>query len=335
MTPHASSQIITLNPASDAGALRAVRLACVTDTAGATSGAEWDALDPLSLHLAARTEDGQLIGSVRLTADRRLDRLGILPDWRRRGLADQLLAAAVDTARQHGWPSLHASPSPNAEAVFARQGFLPDTTLVPLPERIGQTHAAPGGVVHRRLDGPMAVETLTAALAATTGLLCAARRQVLIYTRALDPTLFDNAAVLDALRRFATARHDKRVHVLMQDPASANAGSSAMLRLAQRLPACSGSARSATQSMQVLHRSMLSETTPTIFVQQFIASMMAKPGCPAQRVAASWSANSRRYGSAAHCGTSHARSASDAAAPLARTRASNWSTPPVSSQTPP
>lgn len=236
MTPHASSQIITLNPASDAGALRAVRLACVTDTAGATSGAEWDALDPLSLHLAARTEDGQLIGSVRLTADRRLDRLGILPDWRRRGLADQLLAAAVDTARQHGWPSLHASPSPNAEAVFARQGFLPDTTLVPLPERIGQTHAAPGGVVHRRLDGPMAAETLTAALAATTGLLCAARRQVLIYTRALDPTLFDNAAVLDALRRFATARHDKRVHVLMQDPASANAGSSAMLRLAQRLP---------------------------------------------------------------------------------------------------
>lgn len=45
MTPHASPQIITLNPASDAGALRAVRLACVTDTAGATSGAEWDALD--------------------------------------------------------------------------------------------------------------------------------------------------------------------------------------------------------------------------------------------------------------------------------------------------
>ncbi|RBB15376.1 GNAT family N-acetyltransferase, partial [Xanthomonas oryzae pv. oryzae] len=39
MTPHASPQIITLNPASDAGALRAVRLACVTDTAGATSGA--------------------------------------------------------------------------------------------------------------------------------------------------------------------------------------------------------------------------------------------------------------------------------------------------------
>ncbi|MCC8471435.1 GNAT family N-acetyltransferase [Xanthomonas phaseoli] len=236
MTAHASLQIVTLNPPTDAGALRALRLACTTDTAGATGGAEWDALDPLSLHLAARIDDGQLIASVRLTADRRLDRLGVLPDWRRRGVADQLLAAAVDTARQHGWPSLRACPTPTAEAVFARLGFLPDAAPLFSAERIGQTQDAPGTVVHRRLDGPMAVDTFTAALAATTGLLCAARRQVLIYTRALDPPLFDNPAVLDALRRFATARHDKRVHVLVQDTASAAASSSAMLRLAQRLP---------------------------------------------------------------------------------------------------
>ncbi|WP_016849809.1 hypothetical protein, partial [Xanthomonas citri] len=149
---------------------------------------------------------------------------------------DQLLAAAVDAARQRGWPGLRACPSPAAEAVFARLGFLPDADTLSSPERIGQTHDAPGTVVHRRLDGPMAVDSFTAALAATTGLLCAARRQVLIYTRALDPALFDNAAVLDALRRFATARHDKRVHVLVQDTASAAASSSAMLRLAQRLP---------------------------------------------------------------------------------------------------
>ncbi|MBB5675472.1 GNAT family N-acetyltransferase [Xanthomonas arboricola] len=235
MSSHAGLQIVSLDAASDAATLRALRLACGT---GSTedSAADWDALDPLSLHLALRGEDGQLIGSVRLTADRRIDRLGVLPGWRRRGLADRLLAAAVATAQQRGWPGLQTRVNTDAEAVFARLGFLPDTSSDRHPASAATAGDRPGRPLHRRLDGPMAVDDLRAALAATTGLLCAARRQVLIYTRALDPPLFDNPAVLDALRRFATARHDKRVQVLVQDTAVAGANSSAMLRLAQRLP---------------------------------------------------------------------------------------------------
>ncbi|MFC0152135.1 GNAT family N-acetyltransferase [Xanthomonas dyei] len=236
MSPHGRPQIVALDPAADAAALRALRQACTTAIAGIAHDAEWDALDPLSLHLAARTDDGQLVASVRLTPDRRIDRLGLLPDWRRRGLSDQLLAAAVDAAAERGWPSLHARVTANAEAVFARLGFLPELPSHSSHARTADSGAAPAKPVHRRLDGPMAVDYLAAALAATTGLLCSARRQVLIYTRALDPPLFDNPAVLDALRRFATARHDKRVQVLVQDTASAAASSSAMLRLAQRLP---------------------------------------------------------------------------------------------------
>ncbi|MEA9578222.1 GNAT family N-acetyltransferase [Xanthomonas nasturtii] len=236
MSPHGRPRIVPLDPASDAAALRALRQACTTGIAGNAHDAEWDALDPLSLHLAARIDDGQLVASVRVTPDRRIDRLGLLPDWRRRGLSDQLLAAAVDAASQRGWPSLHARVTANAEAVFARLGFLPELPPHSPHERTTDAGAAPGTPLHRRLDGPMAVDDLAAALAATTGLLCSARRQVLIYTRALDPQLFDNAAVLEALRRFATARHDKRVQVLVQDTASAAASSSAMLRLAQRLP---------------------------------------------------------------------------------------------------
>jgi GNAT superfamily N-acetyltransferase len=233
MSPQAGPRIVSLDPASDAAALRALRLACGSGDSGA---AEWDALDPLSLHLALRSEDGQLIGSVRLTADRRIDRLGILPGWRGRGLADQLLAAAVATTQQRGWPGVRARVNADAGAVFARLGFLPDTSSDPSPDRAATAGDRPDRPLHRRLDGPMAVDDLHAAQAATTGLLCAARRQVLIYTRALDPPLFDNAAVLDALRRFATARHDKRVQVLVQDTAIAGASSSALLRLAQRLP---------------------------------------------------------------------------------------------------
>ncbi|NIJ78038.1 GNAT superfamily N-acetyltransferase [Xanthomonas campestris] len=236
MSPQAGPQVVPLDAASDAAALLALRLACGTGGADHSGTAEWDALDPLSLQLALRNEGGQLIGSVRLTADRRIDRLGVLPGWRRRGLADALLAAAVANARQRGWPGVRTRVTPSAEAVFARLGFLPDTCDGVHPDRAAAAGDRPGRPLHRRLDGPMAVDDLRAALAATTGLLCAARRQVLIYTRALDPPLFDNAAVLDALRRFATARHDKRVQVLVQDTAVAGANSSAMLRLAQRLP---------------------------------------------------------------------------------------------------
>ncbi|MCC4606090.1 GNAT family N-acetyltransferase [Xanthomonas campestris pv. badrii] len=236
MSPHGRPRIVSLDLAEDAAALRALRLAWGSAAPGDPAETEWDALDPLSLHLAARTEEGQLVASVRLTPDRRIDRLGLLPDWRRRGLSDQLLAAAVANAAQRGWPRLQARVTAGAEALFARQGFLPDGAADLSADRSVDAGDPPGTPVHRRLDGPMAVDTLGAALAATTGLLCSARRQVLIYTRALDPPLFDNAAVLDALRRFATARHDKRVQVLVQDTASATASSSAMLRLAQRLP---------------------------------------------------------------------------------------------------
>ncbi|PPT78185.1 GNAT family N-acetyltransferase [Xanthomonas arboricola pv. populi] len=235
MSSQAGLQIVSLDAASDAAALRALRLACGTGSTD-DSAADWDALDPLSLQLALRSDDGQLVGSVRLTADRRIDRFGVLPGWRRRGLADQLLAAAVATAQQRGWPGVRTRVNADAEAVFARLGFLPDTCSDLHPDRAATEGDRPDKPLHRRLDGPMAVDDLRAALAATTGLLCAARRQLLIYTRALDPPLFDNPAVLDALRRFATARHDKRVQVLVQDTAAAGANSSAMLRLAQRLP---------------------------------------------------------------------------------------------------
>ncbi|MFA4686744.1 GNAT family N-acetyltransferase, partial [Xanthomonas perforans] len=65
MSAHARPQIVTLDPATDAAALRALRPSCATDTAGDTSGVEWDALDPLCLHLAARTADRPLTCSAR------------------------------------------------------------------------------------------------------------------------------------------------------------------------------------------------------------------------------------------------------------------------------
>ena len=124
MNPHGSPQIVTLDPATDAAALRALRLACATAHAAEPLEADWDALDPLSLHLGARTEQGQWVASVRLTPDRRIDRLGLLPHWRRRG------------RNPAPWPPAAACPSPtrgegNAQA---SRGFPP--CLLPSWEKV-------------------------------------------------------------------------------------------------------------------------------------------------------------------------------------------------------
>lgn len=71
MTPAGPAQIVILDPATQAGTLRALR----AGWAASATGDSWDALDPLSLHLAARDADGELAAAVRLTPDRRIDRL--------------------------------------------------------------------------------------------------------------------------------------------------------------------------------------------------------------------------------------------------------------------
>lgn len=183
---------------------------------------EWDALDVLSLHVLARDHDGRLLGAGRLSPDQRVSHLAVLPDWRGQGVGTALLGAMLDHARQRGWPGLRAHLPAGTAPFCACAGFLPC--------------AAEPGVLQRRLDGPMAVEDATAAVHATAALVGLARRELRLYTRALDPGLLDAPAVQAALRRFATLRHDKQVRILLQDTASPQLLDAPLLRLAQRLP---------------------------------------------------------------------------------------------------
>ncbi len=190
---------------------------------------EWDALDPICHHVVARDAQGRPIGTGRLTPQRRIGRMAVLREWRGRGVGDALLEALLAQARRQQWPevSLHAQVS--AETFYARHGFLPEG------ERFSEA-----GIVHqgmrRRLDGAVAVEYPSAALAALIGLAAQARRSLMIYSRALDPGLLDAPTVLEALRRYATRPGPNEVRILLQDPAAPQQHLSPLLALAQRLP---------------------------------------------------------------------------------------------------
>lgn len=202
--------------------LLALRAAIFPGAGHDSAAREWDAIDALSLHVLARDHGGAPVGAGRLSPDQRIGCIGVLPTWRGHGVGRAILQALLEGARLRHWPVVRLRVPALVRPFFAQAGFLP----------------VPGTAdeLQRRLDGPMAVEDLPSAIATTTALVGQARRELRIYSRALDPGLLDAGPVLAALRGFATARHDKQVRVLLQDTAGPQLLDAPLLRLAQRLP---------------------------------------------------------------------------------------------------
>ena len=81
-----------------------------------------------------------------------------------------------------------------------------------------------------------ALEGVEAAAAMLVALAGQARRDLVFYSRALDPGLLDRMDVLEALRGFAVRPGERRVRVVLQDAASPQRNGAPLLVLAQRLP---------------------------------------------------------------------------------------------------
>ncbi|HEY5850748.1 MAG TPA: GNAT family N-acetyltransferase [Lysobacter sp.] len=206
--------------------LRVVRDAVFVQEQGVPVEIERDALDPLCVHVIARDDRGQPIGTGRLTPDHRIGPMAVLPAWRGKGVGDALLSALLAQARQLGWRKVSLHAQVPAIVFYARQGFLP------YGERFveaGLDHQS----MHLALDQVNAVERRDAAIATVVGVIASARRRLWIYSRELDPGVLDQPEVLAELRRFAVAEGE--VRVLLHDPAAPQRAIAPLLGLAQRL----------------------------------------------------------------------------------------------------
>ena len=81
-----------------------------------------------------------------------------------------------------------------------------------------------------------AIEHRDDAVAVAVAIALAARRGLWIYSRELDPGLFDAPEVVDALRRFGTAGRGNEARFLLQDASVPQRSHAPLLALAQRLP---------------------------------------------------------------------------------------------------
>lgn len=187
---------------------------------------ERDALDPLSRHVIARDADGRAIGTGRLTPDQWIGRMAVVAGWRNRGVGEALLKALLEQARELAWPEVTLHAQVPAIPFYARQGFLP---YGPRFSEAGLAHQS----MRLLLGAVNPVEGRAAGLAAVLGVANGARRQLLVYTRDLDPGVLDQPEALAALRRVAVGGGD--VRILLHDPASPQRAIAPLLGLGQRL----------------------------------------------------------------------------------------------------
>lgn len=227
MSDAATFTVDAVDYASALPDLRRVRETVFVHEQAVPLALEWDELDPRCHHVLARDDAGRPVGTGRLTPEHKIGRMAVLADWRGRGVGDALLRALLDQARALGWRKVSLNAQASAIGFYVRHGFLPFGE--PFMEA-GIDHQA----MQLLLDALNPVETHAAALAAVLGVIGQARRELHIYSRELDPGLFDAPEVMAAMRRFATG--GGAVQVLLQDPTTPQRSLAPLLGLGQRLP---------------------------------------------------------------------------------------------------
>jgi predicted GNAT family N-acyltransferase len=206
---------------------------------------EVDDDDPRSIHVLARDPEGRPIGTGRLTPDGRIGRIAVLKPWRGHGVGSAILRSLLETARQRGAREVRLSSQVSAEPFYARFGFaaegepyddagIPHRTmrlaLDPMPEP-----PRPSASEKAAREEAREIDSLEAARAAVDRIASEARRGLFIYTRDLEPDLYDREPVLEAIKRIAMTGREARVRILVQEPALAAGHGHRLVHLAQRL----------------------------------------------------------------------------------------------------
>jgi|CXWL01.1.fsa_nt_gi predicted GNAT family N-acyltransferase len=231
----------------DEAALKAVRTRVFIEEQDVPEADEWDTDDLGADHALARTHDGVPIGTGRLTPDGRIGRMAVLREWRAQGVGAALLRHLIERARERGMRRLQLHSQAHAIPFYASFGFvakgeefiecdMPHQSMV---LELPPPAAAP--MVRNTLIGANNLsKRLTSERAGdlrdlTLELIQSARHELCIYTRDLEPAIYDDGALVEAIRHVALSGRGAHVRILVQDTARALRDGHRLLDLAQRL----------------------------------------------------------------------------------------------------
>jgi predicted GNAT family N-acyltransferase len=206
---------------------------------------EWDELDARSRHVLARDRGGRPIGTGRLTPERGIGRVAVLAQWRDKGIGEAIMRVLLEQARLLGYPAVELHAQSHAIAFYAKLGFAPygeeflECDIAHRMMRLALEPLAgrePAALPPKPQARMLAADDRAQALAAVSTLLGDAQCEIAIYTRDLDPALFDVAASAQAIKRIALSGRHAQVRMIVQEPRKALAEGHRLIALAQRLP---------------------------------------------------------------------------------------------------
>jgi predicted GNAT family N-acyltransferase len=231
----------------DADALKAVRTEVFIEEQNIPESEEWDADDADADHALARTTAGEPIATGRLTPDGRIGRMAVVKAWRGQGVGAAILRHLIERAAARGMRRLSLSAQTYAIPFYARAGFavsgaeyldcgIPHQQMaMDLPEPSAPSPSPssliPAPPQARRLVSERFAELRDATLA----LIASARREICIYSRDLEPALYEDAAILEAIRTVALSGKGANLRILVQDTTRLVRDGHRLVDLAQRL----------------------------------------------------------------------------------------------------
>lgn len=84
---------------------------------------EWDGLDPVCVHVLARSEAGDPIGTARLQSDGKIGRMAVLKEWRGRGVGQALLQTLLAIAASRRLTRVILTAQTHAIGFYEKAGF--------------------------------------------------------------------------------------------------------------------------------------------------------------------------------------------------------------------
>jgi len=205
---------------------------------------ELDSFDATARHVLARDLGGNPVGTGRLASDRKIGRMAVIKDWRSKHVGEAMLNLLVEQARALNYPDVELHAQTQAVPFYEKFGFAKygdEFVECGIRHFNMRREVAPAEAPVRAAPPPrperraVNIDSREQAAAESLTLIEAARRELCIYSRDLDPALFESDAALEALKRVAISGRGASVRIIVQDPRTVIARGHRLIPLTQRL----------------------------------------------------------------------------------------------------